>query len=212
VSRNQWIILGALALAVVLVFGCLGGFALTHLTGQPPTETPEPVQASDTATATVSRTPTHSPTPILPTHTPEPPTPTNTRVMPLTTPTPIPPTPTSTRYPTYTPYPTYTSVPTPTETVAPAPTSPPAPPPAPPVDIHCVDTENAYHQQMLAYIEAEYAPILSRIEYQYELAARKRDWVTMRDLQREYQMYENMKAADINAENARHQAALVACG
>ena len=60
-SRNQWIILGVLGLTVVLVFGCLGGFALTHLTGEPPTETPEPAQASDTATATFSATPTHSP-------------------------------------------------------------------------------------------------------------------------------------------------------
>jgi len=212
VSRNQWIILGTLGLAVVLVFGCLGGAALTYLTGQPPTETPQAVQAPDTPTPTVSPTPTRSPTPILPTPTPEPPTPTNTRVIPLTTPTPIPPTATSTRYATYTPYPTYTFMPTPTHTVAPAPTSPPAPPPAPPVDTHCVDTENAYHQQMLAYIEAEYAPTLSWIEYQYELASRDRDAVRMRDLQREYQMYENMKAADINAENARHQAALVACG
>jgi hypothetical protein len=65
---------------------------------------------------------------------------------------------------------------------------------------------------MLAYIEAEYAPILSWIEYQIELAVRDRDAIRIRDLQQQYQMYENMKAADINAENARHQAALVACG
>jgi len=212
VSRNQWIILGVLALAVVLVFGCLGGVALTYLTGQPPTETPEAVQAPDTPSPTVSPTPTHRPTPVRPTHTPEPPTATNTRVIPLTTPTPIPPTATSTRYPTYTPYPTYTSLPTPTDTVVPAPTSPPAPPPAPPVDTYCADTENAYHQQMLAYIEAQYAPTLSWIEYEIALATHDRDWRRIRDLQQEYQMYENMKAADVNAENARHQAALVACG
>jgi hypothetical protein len=65
---------------------------------------------------------------------------------------------------------------------------------------------------MLAYIEAEYAHTLSWIEYQIEEALRDRDAVTARRLQREYQMYENMKAADINAENARHEAALVACG
>jgi hypothetical protein len=65
---------------------------------------------------------------------------------------------------------------------------------------------------MLAYIEAEYAPTLSWIEYEIELATRDRDWRRIRDLQQEAQMYENMKAADINAENARHEAALVACG
>jgi hypothetical protein len=75
-----------------------------------------------------------------------------------------------------------------------------------------VDNENAYHQQMLAFIDAQYAPILNWIEYEIEQATRDRDWRRIQDLQQEAQMYENMKAADINAENARHQAALSACG
>ena len=87
-SRNQWIILGTLGVAVVLVFGCLGGVVLTYLTGQPPTETP---------TATVSSTPTRTPTPVLPTPTPEPPPPPTriqepTEEQPTATHTPIPPT------------------------------------------------------------------------------------------------------------------------
>ena len=211
-SRKQWVILAALGVAVVLVLGCLGGVALTYITGQSPTQTPEPVQASDTPTPTVSPMPTRSPTPVLATPTPASPTPTNTRVIPLTTPTPIPPTPTSTRYPTYTPYPTYTSVPTPTDTVAPAPTSAPAPPPPPPVDTQCVDSENAYHQWVLATIDAHYQSIFDWLEYELELATRQRDARRILDLQQQYHIYENQKTAEINAENARHQAALVACG
>lgn len=84
-SRKQWVILGALALAVVLVFGCLGGAALTYLTGQPPTETPEAAEAAETQSPTGSPTATLSPTPTPPAPTPAPPTPTNTRVIPMGT-------------------------------------------------------------------------------------------------------------------------------
>jgi hypothetical protein len=81
VSRNQWIILGALGLAVVLVFGCLGNLALTYLARQPPTETPQAVQGPDTPEPSTYPAPNHSPTPHLAptatmvgaTHTPGPP-------------------------------------------------------------------------------------------------------------------------------------------
>jgi hypothetical protein len=214
-SRNQWIVITVLGLAVAVVLGCFGGYVLTYLTQQPPAETPQAVQAVDTPTSVVFPTPfpTYSPTTILATATPEPPRPTNTRVIPLTTPTPVPPTLTPTPYPTYTSYPTYTPPPTPTSMPAPVPTSPPAPPPPTPTpDTRCVDNENAYHQQMLAYIDASYQPTFEWIEYQIELAVRDRDARRIRDLQRQYEMYENTKQADINAENARHQAALAACG
>ena len=176
-SKNRWIIVGVLGLAVLLVFGGVAGLALTHLTGQPPT-------------------------------------PTNTRVIPLTTPTPIGPTATSTTYPTHTPYPTYT--PQPVATAPPAPTSPPAPPPgltpAPTVDPQCVDDENALHLQLLADMATLYEPILSSIEYEREQATHDRDWGRVRDLGQEAEMYENFKSADIEAETARHEAALAACG
>ena len=176
-SKNRWIIVGVLGLAVLLVFVGLRGLALTYLTGQPPT-------------------------------------PTNTRVIPLTTPTPIGPTSTSTTSPTHTPYPTYTPQPTPT--APPVPTSPPAPPPVPThtpmVDARCVEDENALHLQLLADMATLYEPVLSSIEYEIEQARHDRDWGRMRDLQQEAQVYENMKAADINAETVRHQAALAACG
>ena len=175
-SRNQWIILGVLGLAVLLVFGGLRGLALTYLTGQPPTRT-------------------------------------NTRVIPLTTSTQFPPAATSTTYPTHTPGPTHTP---PVPTAPPVPTSPPAPPPgltpAPTVDPQCVDDENALHLQLLADMATLYEPILSRIEHEIEQATQDRDWEKVRDLQQEAEMYENLKAADIDAETARHQAALAACG
>ncbi|HUW13295.1 MAG TPA: hypothetical protein VM537_26460 [Anaerolineae bacterium] len=143
----------------------------------------------------------------------QPPTPTNTRVMPLTTPTAIGPTATSTAYPTHTPYPTYTPQPVPT--APPVPTSPPAPPPAPTptpmVDARCVEDENALHLQLLADMATLYEPILSSIEHEIEQATHDRDWEKVRDLQQEAEMYENLKAADIDAETARHQAALAAC-
>jgi len=75
-----------------------------------------------------------------------------------------------------------------------------------------VDVENAYHQQMLAYIDASYQSTFAWLEYQMEKALRDRDARRALDLQRQIEIYENQKAADINAENARHQAALAACG
>jgi len=81
VTRNQRIILGVLALAVVLVFGCLGSLAWTYLARQPPTETPQGVQVPETPGPTACPAPTQSPAPYLaptattvgPTHTPGPP-------------------------------------------------------------------------------------------------------------------------------------------
>jgi len=80
------------------------------------------------------------------------------------------------------------------------------------VDTRCVDDENALHLQLLADMAMLYEPILSSIEYEIEQARHDRDWGRVRDLQQEAQMYENLKAADIDAEIARHQAALAACG
>jgi hypothetical protein len=65
---------------------------------------------------------------------------------------------------------------------------------------------------VLASIDAHYQSIFDWLDYEYELAARQRDAIRMRDLQQQYQIYENQKTAEVNAENARHQAALAACG
>lgn len=225
-SRNQQTIVAVLGLAVVLVYGCLGAYSLIYLTQRVPTQTAGSVQPPGAPPAAPSPTlcPTSTPTPILPSLTPEPPRPTNTRVIPPAGPVLVPPTPSAASSPTHAPYltpppqVTYTvgSSPTPppqvTYTAAPSPTRPPSPPPSPTVDTRCVDNENAYHQQMLADIEAQYEPLLSWIEYEMEQAERDRDDMRMQELQSEYEMCENMKAADMNAENARHQAALDACG
>jgi hypothetical protein len=65
---------------------------------------------------------------------------------------------------------------------------------------------------MLSYIDASYQPTFEWLEYQLELAIRDRDARRVLDIQQQIEMYENMKGADINAESARHQAALAACG
>jgi len=75
-----------------------------------------------------------------------------------------------------------------------------------------VDTENAHHQQMLADIEAQYEPMLSWLADEMERAQRNQDEMRIQDLQLELEMLENVKAADIDAEIARHQEALAACG
>jgi hypothetical protein len=150
---------------------------------------------------------------VLTSLTGQPPTPTNTRVIPPTTPMQTLPAATSTTYPTHTHDPTHTP---PTPTAPPVPASPPAPPPgltpAPTVDPQCVDDENALHLQLLADMATLYEPILSSIEHEIEQATHERDWERAGDLQQEAEMYENMKSADIEAETARHQAALAACG
>ncbi len=48
-SRQQWITLLALGVAVAMVFGCMGALVLLYLTGSLATETGTPVQAVDTA-------------------------------------------------------------------------------------------------------------------------------------------------------------------
>jgi hypothetical protein len=74
-----------------------------------------------------------------------------------------------------------------------------------------VDDENALHLQILADIATQYEPILSWIEDEMEQAERDRDEMRLEELQQEYDMNQNMKAADIAAENARHEAALATC-
>ena len=56
-SRNQWMILVVLGSAVLLVFGCLGGYALTCLTVDRPYQTPEQMEPIDAATPVISSTP-----------------------------------------------------------------------------------------------------------------------------------------------------------
>jgi hypothetical protein len=57
-SRNQWIILAVLGLAVAMVFGCMGALALLYLTGSFPTQTAAPGQPVDTPAPRPSDTPT----------------------------------------------------------------------------------------------------------------------------------------------------------
>ena len=84
--------------------------------------------------------------------------------------------------------------------------------PAPTVDSQCVDDENALHLQLLADMAMLYEPVLSSIESEIEQATHDQDWDKVRDLEEEEEMYENLKAAAIEKETARHQAALAACG
>jgi hypothetical protein len=65
---------------------------------------------------------------------------------------------------------------------------------------------------MLADIETQYEPMLSWLADEMEQAQRDQDEVRIQDLQLEIEMTETMKAADIEAEMARHQTALAACG
>lgn len=226
-SRNQRIILVVLGVAVVLVYGCLGAYGLIRLTERVrTTQRQRVVQAAGTPPAAVSPTacPISTTALTVPSLAAEAPRPTNTRVIPPVSPTLVPPTSVATAHPahasspTYTPHPAQTVPPgtTPppqlTPTLVPSPTLPPSPPPSPTVDTRCAGKENAYHQQMLANIEEHYGPILSWIEYEMEQAVRDRDTMRVQELQLEHEMCENMMAADIDAENARHQAALAACG
>lgn len=65
---------------------------------------------------------------------------------------------------------------------------------------------------MLAYIEADHQPWLDYIKNRIEEAVRKRDARAALEWQQEMERAENAKAADINAENARHEWAIAACG
>lgn len=65
---------------------------------------------------------------------------------------------------------------------------------------------------MLAYIEADYQPWLDYIKNRIEEAARKRDAIALRYWQQELERAENAKTAEIDAENARHEWAIAACG
>lgn len=64
---------------------------------------------------------------------------------------------------------------------------------------------------MLAYIDAIYQPWIDYIIYEIQRAAIERDAVALRRWQRELERTENEKAAEIDAENARHEAAIAAC-
>ena len=81
-SRIHWVVLAALGLGVVLVFGCLGGLLLAYTLSGLPAQTSPPVQSVVTPTQTPRDTPipTPEPTPTaVPTSTPTlPPSPTPT--------------------------------------------------------------------------------------------------------------------------------------
>ena len=212
-SRNQQLILGALGMAIVLVYGCLGAYVLIYLTDGVSTQTAE----SPPDTPIAGSCPTTGPGQQPPAQAPDGPAPTNTRVIPLGEPAPAP-TSSSSQAPqtpdtslaTHSAEPGLTPPAQATSTAVPSPT-PPALPPSPTPDSSCAEDENAHHQQMLADIEAEYEPMLTWIEDEMEQASRDRDDMQMEELQLELDMYQNLKAADINAEIARHEAALAAC-
>jgi len=65
---------------------------------------------------------------------------------------------------------------------------------------------------MLTYIEAVYQPWIDYIIYEIQRAAIDRDAIELRYWQRELERVEKEKQAEIEAENARHEAALAACG
>jgi hypothetical protein len=64
-SRNHWIVIGGLVLAVAIVLGCLGGLLLGQLAGGFPTQTLAPFRSTDTPTVE----PTATAMPVLPTAT-----------------------------------------------------------------------------------------------------------------------------------------------
>jgi len=205
-------------MATVLVYGCLGAYVLIYLTEGVSTQT----AGSPPETPLPSPCPTTGPGQQPPAQAPDGPAPINTRVIPLGSQAPGEPAPAATSPPAQapqtsdTPLPTHSAdrSPTPpaqaTTTAAPSPTPPPPSPSRTP-GTSCEDDENAHHQQMLADIEAEHEPMLSWIEDEMEQAARDGDDMRMEELQLELEMYQNMKAADINAEISRHEAALAAC-
>ena len=228
ISRNQQTILAVLGLGIVLVYGFLGAYGLIRLTKPVRIQTAGPVQVTDTPSLPASPTlfPAGSPAPALTPLASGSAAPTNTRVIPLVSPAVMPPTATppssapdalpgaGTPSPTHTDEPGPTPPPQATSTTQPSPASPTpaAPPPSPTADTRCADTENAHHQQMLADIEAQYEPMLSWLTDEMARAQRDQDEMRIQDLQLEIEMTENMKAADIDDEIARHQAALAACG
>jgi len=64
---------------------------------------------------------------------------------------------------------------------------------------------------MLEYIEAVYQPWIDYLIYEIQRAAINNDAVAIRRWQRELERVEKEKAAEIDAENARHDAAIAAC-
>jgi hypothetical protein len=251
-SQTQHLVLGVLGLAIVLVYGCLGAFALIQFTGPEvaddfveeqgaasgPTENPPGSVASDmrssnntsggvlpTSTRVVPLDGSRSPLPTTTvsagqqaTHNTDSWQPTPTDAPPVSTPPPS--------MATYSPTPAVKS-PTPGRTVDPSPTKTPpmltatvapthtptprAPAASPTPDNSCADAESGLHQQKIADIEAQYEPMLSWLEDEITQAERDRDDMKLEELRIEYQMYQDMKAADLSAENERHAAALAAC-
>ncbi len=65
-SRNQWLVIAVVAVAVVVVFGCFGGFLLAYLMGGSPPTALAPVQPSRTPVATSVATDTPVPSVTTP--------------------------------------------------------------------------------------------------------------------------------------------------
>ena len=62
-SKNQRLVIAALALAVAIVLGCFGGYLLTYVAGGSTYQTLAPVQATETPTEYPTDTPTVVPSP-----------------------------------------------------------------------------------------------------------------------------------------------------
>jgi hypothetical protein len=220
-SKNEQLILGILGTAIVLVYGLLGAYVLIYLTDGASTQTaespPAGLVASDTPLPELA--PTTSAGQQGPAGVAEGAAPTNTRVIPLGSPEGGAPSPAATPsaqapQTADTPLSTQPTGPSPTPPAQATPTtapSPSPPPPSPTPDTSCVDDENAQHQQLLADIEAEYEPMLTWIRDEMEQATRDGDQTNLLELELERDMYQQMKAADIDAENSRHEAALAGC-
>jgi hypothetical protein len=215
--------LGILGLAIVLIYGALGAYALIYLTQPGSAEIRRgDAQAADVGASqdSLGASSGISDTVSLPQQAP---LPTNTRVIPQGGGQAPAPTstaassliddgePASAAQPTATP--AVAAPPAPaqaTPTLAPSPTPPP-PAPSPTPDTSCVEDENAQHQQKLSEIEAEYAPMLIYFEDEMAQAERDRDQVRLEEIRIEYEMYQEMKAASLSDEKHRHEAALAAC-
>lgn len=224
-SRKQQTILGILGMAIVLVYGCLGSYGLIRLTQGGSTKAGGSEQAAGLFPWDRSRDATGATTDTLtlPSQAPGGPLPTNTRVIALDGGVSPPPAGTPTSASTgAAPSPAATGQPTSAADAATTP-PPPAATPYPPADgptprpasptpeTSCVGEENDLHQQKLAEIEAQYEPILTWLEGEMEQAKRHLDDMRQEEVRQEQQLYEQMKAADLNAETQRHEAALAAC-
>ncbi|HEM60698.1 MAG TPA: hypothetical protein ENO24_00240 [Chloroflexi bacterium] len=218
-SKGQQMTLGFLGVAVILVYGLLGAYALIELTQPGITQNTADGQAASIGPDDTGPGPATviSDTSSLSESGPGAVVATNTRVVPVGSPAPVSTTTDVSAPSTWTAQPADSAAltpvpPSPTATVAPSSPTPPSAPPAPPApDASCADEENSLHLQRVADIEAQYEPHLTWLEDEIKQAERDRDYLQLEDLRWEYELYQEMKASDLSAENERHEAALAAC-